>query len=62
VIFNDDFNNRVAVVDPRTNTIVWQYGSGVAGSAPGQLNNPDGIDLAPPYSLLVQHSSTMGLP
>lgn len=62
VIFNDDFNNRVAVVDPHTNRIVWQYGSGIAGSAPGQLNNPDGIDLAPPYSLLVRHAKTMGLP
>ena len=62
VILNDDKNNRVIVVDPKTNQVVWQYGSGVAGSAPGQLSNPDGLDLAPPYSLLVKHAATMGQP
>ena len=52
VILNDDFNHRVVVIDPHTDRIVWQYGvTGVAGSRPGYLDNPDGIDLAPPYSL-----------
>ncbi|MDA8262222.1 MAG: hypothetical protein M0Z47_05250 [Actinomycetota bacterium] len=62
VILNDDKNNRVIVVDPKTNQVVWQYGTGVAGSAPGQLSNPDGLDLAPPFSLLVAHAATMGQP
>lgn len=45
---NDDYNQRVIVIDPRRNKIVWQYGhTGVAGSAPGYLNKPDGIDLLP---------------
>jgi hypothetical protein len=53
VIANDDYNDRVIVVDPRTNRIVWQYGhTGQSGSAAGFLNNPDGVDLAPPHSLL----------
>ena len=53
VILNDDYNHRVVVIDPRTDRIVWQYGvTGVAGSRPGYLDNPDGIDLAPPHSLL----------
>jgi hypothetical protein len=53
IVCNDDANHRVIVVDPRTNAIVWQYGhTGVAGSGPGYLNNPDGVDLAPPYSLV----------
>ncbi len=61
VILNDDYNHRVIVVDPRTDKIVWQYGvTGVAGRAPGYLNNPDGLDLVPPNSLLVTHASTMG--
>ncbi len=44
----DDWNNRVVVIDPRTKRIVWQYGhDGVAGSAPGYLRKPDGLDLIP---------------
>ncbi len=62
-LLNDDYNHRVIVVDPHTDQIVWQYGhTGVAGSAPGYLDKPDGVDLAPPYSLLVTHAATMGLP
>jgi hypothetical protein len=54
-LLNDDDNNRVVVIDPRTNRVVWQYGhTGVAGSAPGYLNDPDGVDLAPPHSLLIR--------
>ncbi|MBO0813214.1 MAG: PQQ-binding-like beta-propeller repeat protein, partial [Microlunatus sp.] len=61
VVLNDDGNHRVIVVDPRTDKIVWQYGvTGVAGHRPGYLDNPDGIDLVPPNSLLVSHASTMG--
>ena len=49
VLLNDDFNDRVIVIDPKTDRIVWQYGhTGVAGSAPGYLNTPDGMDLLPP--------------
>ena len=63
VIANDDKNHRVIVVDPKTNKIVWQYGkTHVKGRTPGLLNNPDGIDLAPPHSLLMQHANTMGTP
>jgi hypothetical protein len=53
IIANDDYNDRVIVIDPRTNRIVWQYGhTGVAGSKPGYLNNPDGVDLAGSAGLL----------
>ena len=63
VLANDDYNDRVIVVDPRTNQIVWQYGhTGVAGSKPGYLNTPDGLDLAPPYSLSDRFPSSPGLP
>ncbi len=61
ILCNDDGNDRVIVIDPHTDRIVWQYGhTGVAGSAPGYLAGPDGVDLAPPYSLLVRHAPTMG--
>jgi hypothetical protein len=63
ILINDDFNHRVVVVDPRTNRVVWQYGhTGVAGQAAGYLNDPDGVDLVPPDSLLVTHAGTMGEP
>jgi hypothetical protein len=39
-----------------------QVSTGVAGSAPGYLNDPDGVDLVPPDSLLITHAATMGSP
>lgn len=48
IVLNDDYNDRVIVIDPRTNKIVWQYGhKGVKGTAPGYLNTPDGLDPMP---------------
>jgi hypothetical protein len=52
-LLTDDFNDRVIVIDPHTNRIVWQYGhTGVPGRAPGYLDRPDGLDLVPPASLV----------
>jgi DNA-binding beta-propeller fold protein YncE len=63
VLVNDDYNDRVIVISRKTNRIVWQYGhDGVPGRAAGHLNNPDGVDLAPPESLLMTHAATMGRP
>jgi outer membrane protein assembly factor BamB len=63
ILVNDDYNDRVIVVDPTTNRIVWQYGhTGVPGTAPGYLNDPDGVDVTPPDSMLITHASTMGGP
>lgn len=61
VIATDDHNDRVIVVDPHTNQVVWQYGvRGRAGDAPGLLNGPDGLDLAPPNSELRVKTTSMG--
>lgn len=61
ILINDDFDHRVVVIDPRTDRIVWQYGvTGKPGTRPGYLDNPDGVDLVPPHSLLVTHAVTMG--
>jgi hypothetical protein len=63
VLANDDKNDRVIVIDPHTNTIVWQYGhTHVPGSAGGFLSNPDGVDLAPPYSLAGRFGASMHAP
>jgi hypothetical protein len=63
ILANDDKNDRVIVVDPRTNRIVWQYGhTRVPGSREGFLSNPDGVDLAPPYSLDERFAGTLRAP
>jgi outer membrane protein assembly factor BamB len=63
ILANADWSDRVVVIDPKTNRIVWQYGhTGVPGSGPGYLYKPDGVDLAPPHSLLTTHAATMGTP
>jgi hypothetical protein len=62
-LVNDDFNDRVIVVDPRTNRVVWQYGhTGVPGSAPGYVSRPDGVDLVPPAALLTRIHANIRLP
>ena len=61
ILATDDYNDRVIVIDPHTNRIVWQYGhTGVAGSAPGYLSRPDGADLVPPRSLLDRVRARIG--
>jgi len=63
VLLNDDFNDRIIVINPISNRIVWQYGhTGVPGRSPGYLDDPDGLDLVPPDSMLIQHAATMGQP
>jgi DNA-binding beta-propeller fold protein YncE len=63
VLANDDKNQRVIVVDPRTGRVVWQYGhTHEAGSGPGYLSNPDGVDLAPPYSLTMRFAHSLRAP
>ncbi len=63
ILVNDDFNDRVIVINPATHRIVWQYGhTGVPGARPGYLHDPDGVDLVPPDSLLITHAGTMGQP
>lgn len=48
MVLNDDFNDRVLVIDRRTKAIVWSYGhDGIPGSGPGYLSKPDGLQLLP---------------
>ena len=45
---NDDYNERVIVINPRTKRIVWQYGhTAVGGTGPGYLHIPDGFEFIP---------------
>jgi hypothetical protein len=62
-LVNDDFNDRVIVIDPRTDRVVWQYGhTAVPGNAPGYLSRPDGVDLVPPAALLTRVHARIRLP
>ena len=56
---NDDYNDRMAAIDPATQALVWQYGvTGRPGTAPGRLNTPDGFDLLLPDGSTPTHTST----
>ena len=55
VAVSDDYHNRVVFIDPATNHIVWQYGTGAAGSGPRQLAIPDGLDLMLPGQQIALH-------
>ncbi len=49
IAVNDDFRNRVVVIDPTTSTIAWQHGvTDHRGRAAGLLFVPDGVDVKPP--------------
>ena len=44
IMLNDDYNDRVIVIDYQTKKIVWQYGhTGQASSSAGYLRSPDGF-------------------
>lgn len=48
VIVVDDYNDRIVIIDPRSNRIVWHYGHrAVGGTGPGYLHVPDGFDFVP---------------
>jgi hypothetical protein len=48
IAVNDDYRDRVALIDVATRRIVWVYGhTGVKGTRAGYLNTPDGMDLLP---------------
>jgi outer membrane protein assembly factor BamB len=56
---NDDYRDRVILIDPSTSSIVWQYGqTDQPGTGPDQLNIPDGFDLLLPNRTTPTHPTT----
>jgi hypothetical protein len=48
IAINDDYHDRIVIVDPRTNSLVWTYGhAGQPGRGFDRLNTPDGLDFVP---------------
>jgi hypothetical protein len=59
ICVNDDYRHRVAIIDPVTKAIVWQYGlTDASGTGPNQLNTPDGFDLLAPDNTTPTHPQT----
>ncbi|HEX7916810.1 hypothetical protein [Rudaea sp.] len=57
VMITDQGNQRVILVDLKKN-IVWQYGTtGVSGSGPNQLNNPNSAELLENGNVLIADES-----
>jgi len=56
---NDDYNDRMVAIDPKTKALVWQYGvTGRPGTRRGMLNIPDGFDLLLPNGTTPTHPAT----
>ncbi|MBS1845566.1 MAG: PQQ-binding-like beta-propeller repeat protein [Actinobacteria bacterium] len=56
---NDDYRDRVVIIDPKTQKIVWQYGvTGKPGTGPDHLKIPDGFDLLAPNGTTPTHPFT----
>ena len=48
IAVNDDYNDRVVIIDQKEGRIVWQYGHlRDPGKGPNRLNTPDGMDFVP---------------
>jgi hypothetical protein len=48
IAVNDDFRDRVVLIDPARKQIVWQYGhTDAPGTEAGSLHVPDGLDFLP---------------
>ena len=56
---NDDYRDRVVIIDPRSKKIVWQYGrTDSPGRGSGHLHIPDGFDLLAPSGATPTHPYT----
>ena len=61
IMVNDDYRNRIVMIDPAINQIVWQYGiTDVAGTTPGMLAIPDGFDNLLADGTTPTHLNTTG--
>jgi hypothetical protein len=59
IMVNDDYRDRVVVIDPKYDAIVWQYGlTDQPGTTPGLVSIPDGFDLLLPNGTTPTHPHT----
>ena len=56
---NDDYRDRVVLINPKTKRIVWQYGrTDQPGTGPDHLKTPDGFDIREPGGVTPTHPFT----
>jgi outer membrane protein assembly factor BamB len=56
---NDDYRDRVVIIDPKTRKVIWQYGhTGEPGRGSDHLHIPDGFDLLAPNGTTPTHPYT----
>ena len=60
ILVNDDYNNRVIVIDPKTKRIVWQYGHDGVPGRPWIPQQPRRCGPRAAPSLLMTHAAAMG--
>jgi len=59
IAVNDDYRHRLAIIDPKTRKVVWQYGhTDEPGRGHDYLNTPDGFDLLAPNGVTPTHPFT----
>jgi Kelch motif/PQQ-like domain len=59
IAVTDDYRHRIVVINPVTQSIVWQYGqTDLLGVGKGLLNTPDGFDLLAPDGSTPTHAAT----
>ena len=59
IAVNDDYRHRLAIIDPKTRRVVWQYGrTDEPGRGHDHLNTPDGFDLLSPAGVTPTHPYT----
>jgi outer membrane protein assembly factor BamB len=59
IAVNDDYRDRVVLIDPRSKRIVWQYGrTDEPGTGRDRLKIPDGFDLLAPNGTTPTHPYT----
>jgi hypothetical protein len=59
IALNDDYRDRVVIIDRRTKRIIWQYGrTNHPGTGHNQLRIPDGLDLLAPSGRFPTHPYT----
>ncbi len=59
IAVNDDYRDRLVLIDPKSKRIVWQYGHiDHPGRGPDHLKTPDGFDLLGPRGSTPTHRVT----
>ncbi|MDQ2742519.1 MAG: hypothetical protein M3Z66_09530 [Chloroflexota bacterium] len=59
IAVSDDYRHRIVVINPVTQSIVWQFGqTDLLGAGSGLLNTPDGFDLLASGGQTPTHAAT----